>query len=252
MKKIHLVIFTGILVVSFAIHFGRLVFFSLTDFNMLVPPNFIGLENYRIIIRDDFIFPIALRNTLVIYSLSAVIVGMVSLLIHEVLHKYYKTALYWCAAVLLVVSLCLAGGLLDPLLMDIWDSYRFTRPFEMVLVYFIISTLGVLLALLSIPYERLLPVSVKYLRLNLAFTLPIIIISFLENSAMRITGFPSINYEAHTLYLHAWDRRNIRLEAGYAYALSVINVLVKTILIASASVLMAVVSVVRSKIKNKL
>ena len=39
-------------------------YYSLTDFNIVRPPNFVGLENYRNLLTDP-IFRIALRNTLV-------------------------------------------------------------------------------------------------------------------------------------------------------------------------------------------
>src|SRR6185437_3782836 len=38
---------------------------SLTYYNLLEPPRFIGLDNYRLLFVDDDIFYIALRNTFV-------------------------------------------------------------------------------------------------------------------------------------------------------------------------------------------
>lgn len=50
------------------------IFFGFTDFNMLEPPEFIGLSNYLTLFFEDDVFLVAVRNTLIF----AVITGPVS------------------------------------------------------------------------------------------------------------------------------------------------------------------------------
>lgn len=49
-------------------------YLSLTDFNMIEPPRFVGAANYRLLFIDDDVFILAIRNTLVF----AVITGPLS------------------------------------------------------------------------------------------------------------------------------------------------------------------------------
>ena len=50
------------------------IFFGFTDFNMLEPPEFIGLSNYLTLLFEDDVFLVAVRNTLIF----AVITGPIS------------------------------------------------------------------------------------------------------------------------------------------------------------------------------
>ena len=268
MNKKHLLIFAGFVLFIMLIYFGRIVYLSFTEFNMLTPPVFIGLKNYRVLFTDDFVFRIALRNTLIIYSFNFIIIGVISLFVSKLLRKFSKIALYSCTFILLIVSICFINGLFDSFIMNIWD--RYTQSLAIVIFYFFFSVFGIMLTLLSISYERLpfitaiangihncdcsqserltpsgvrLPAALTSsnnvcyklshkLRPILAFTSPIIVILFLENSVVRLVGFPSINYDAHTLNLHAFDYLNMRLLAGYASAVSVINIVVIVTLVA--------------------
>lgn len=71
-----------LLIAPFYIIFGIFVvapiaiamFFSFTDFNMLQPPDFTGLNNYITLFFDDDVFLVAVRNTLIF----AVITGPIS------------------------------------------------------------------------------------------------------------------------------------------------------------------------------
>ena len=46
------------------------IFFSFTDFNILQTPRFIGWDNYLRLFLDDYVFTIALRNTLIFAAIT--------------------------------------------------------------------------------------------------------------------------------------------------------------------------------------
>ena len=53
------------------------LFFSFTEFNMLEPPQWLGIENYRNLFLNDSIFTLAVKNTLVL----SVVIGLISFLL---------------------------------------------------------------------------------------------------------------------------------------------------------------------------
>lgn len=74
-------------------------FLSLTYFNMLQPPRFIGLENYRLLFVEDDIFLIAVKNTIIFAVVTGPLGFVVSFvfawLIHQIRFKaIYSLALY--------------------------------------------------------------------------------------------------------------------------------------------------------------
>lgn len=73
--------------------------YSLTNFNMIQPLNWIGIENYRMLFVDDDIFLIALRNTLFFAFVSGPIGYVMSLMMAWVINtlifkKFFALAFY--------------------------------------------------------------------------------------------------------------------------------------------------------------
>ena len=57
------------------------MFFSLTDFNMLEPPNWKGIDNYIRLFLDDEIFILAIQNTLIFACITGPVSYILSLLV---------------------------------------------------------------------------------------------------------------------------------------------------------------------------
>lgn len=57
------------------------IFYSLTQFNMLEPPKWIGFENYKNLFLNDPIFPIATRNTLIFAAITGPVGYFMSLML---------------------------------------------------------------------------------------------------------------------------------------------------------------------------
>lgn len=57
------------------------MFYSLTQFNMLEPPEWIGFDNYRNLFLNDPIFPTALKNTLLFAAITGPVSYMLCLML---------------------------------------------------------------------------------------------------------------------------------------------------------------------------
>ncbi len=91
----------GPLLVSFGLSF--------TDYNLLSPPKFIGIENYTSLL-DDNVFPIAFRNTLV-YALVTVPIGLiVSLALALVMNQGVKGTAFF-RTVFFTPSVCAVAAI---------------------------------------------------------------------------------------------------------------------------------------------
>lgn len=76
------------------------IYYSLCDYNVLQPPIWVGLENYRTIFADDAIFPKAVFNTL-FYAVLSVPLGIISglalaILLNQAVRglRFFRTAFY--------------------------------------------------------------------------------------------------------------------------------------------------------------
>ena len=71
---------------------GMSLVYSLTNFNMLETPDFVGLANYKRLFLDDSVFLIAIKNTLVLAvitgPISYILAFMVAWLINELPGKF--------------------------------------------------------------------------------------------------------------------------------------------------------------------
>ena len=62
---------------------------SLTDFNILQTPDFVGLENYRLLLLEDDVFIIALKNTLVFSVVTGPLGYCLAFLLAWVINKLH-------------------------------------------------------------------------------------------------------------------------------------------------------------------
>ena len=67
------------------------VFLSFTTFNMMEPPTFVGIDNYLRLFFSDGIFPIALRNTLLIAVVTGPIGYLMSLMLAWFINELPRT-----------------------------------------------------------------------------------------------------------------------------------------------------------------
>lgn len=85
---LHLLIFTAYpILASF--------YYSFTDYNVLKPPTFVGLENYAILFTQDDVFWVAVENTL-LYAVMAIPLGIVfALLLAMLLNSKIRFLPFW-------------------------------------------------------------------------------------------------------------------------------------------------------------
>ena len=116
---------------------GASIFLSLTNWNVLETPSFVGLKNYFKLFLEDPIFPLAIRNTLLISIITGPVSFFLSLfvawLVNEFDHRLRTllTLLFYAPSlsggVYLVWQIILsndANGLLNALLMDLNIIYQ--------------------------------------------------------------------------------------------------------------------------------
>ena len=116
---------------------GASILLSLTNWNVLESPSFVGLKNYFKLFLEDPIFPLAIRNTLLISIITGPVSFFLSLfvawLVNEFDHRLRTllTLLFYAPSlsggVYLVWQIILsndANGLLNALLMDLNIIYQ--------------------------------------------------------------------------------------------------------------------------------
>ncbi len=116
---------------------GASIFLSLTNWNVLETPSFVGLKNYFKLFLEDPIFPLAIRNTLLISIITGPVSFFLSLfvawLVNEFDHRLRTllTLLFYAPSlsggVYLVWQIILSNdsnGLLNALLMDLNIIYQ--------------------------------------------------------------------------------------------------------------------------------
>ena len=116
---------------------GASILLSLTNWNVLETPSFVGLKNYFKLFLEDPIFPLAIRNTLLISIITGPVSFFLSLfvawLVNEFDHRLRTllTLLFYAPSlsggVYLVWQIILsndANGLLNALLMDLNVTYQ--------------------------------------------------------------------------------------------------------------------------------
>lgn len=221
MKKRKLLIFGGPVALVFLIHFGWLVYHSLTNFNFIQSPSFAGFENYANLF-SDFEFYGALGITLLLYAIVAVVVGAVSLILHEAVRKGNKVAYNCCIFVLLSLSIWFLSTsfLRWNLFGSLLRFWSVDHAFLDTLISFVIMTLGITIVSLALPLEKVH----KNLRPVLAFSLPIVLIWFLEGGISLVA--------ADTINAIATRNTGLYFRGGVGAAMYVINILIVAIFVA--------------------
>jgi len=79
--------FAALFFVFTVVPVGISLFMSFTDFNMLQPPNWLGINNYKLLLLDDKIFITALQNTLVFACITGPIGYFMSFLMAWVINQ---------------------------------------------------------------------------------------------------------------------------------------------------------------------
>lgn len=73
-------------------------FLSLTDYNIMEAPNFIGFSNYKSLILDDDEFIIALKNTFIFAGISGPITFFASFVLAWIINRLSKTRNFFALA----------------------------------------------------------------------------------------------------------------------------------------------------------
>lgn len=225
---------------------------SLTDYNGIEPPHFIGLENYITLFTNDVVFRIAVNNTFRSAFLTALIAGTLAYVFSLLLRKAHKVIRYIVILVFDMVSLhMLTGdalayllssdnyGLLNYLLSSlgiIKEPVQFLSIYvrQIHMLFMCLILFGPMLTVLSLVKRRKIPESSSLrlffplessLHVYLAGALPLLLMPLCRNASMSAFGLPSINYAAHTIIDHYCDYSAVRMQAGYASAIGMASLL---------------------------
>lgn len=214
------------------------IFYSLTRFNMLEKPTFVGLENYSSIFKDEVIQK-CLGNT--VFMVCAV---MVLLIFTAVLPGIFTARLklpfglgVMCAFSLISVCAMLPNffnmlfsgdsyGMLNSWLLSksiINEPIIFKQSHAMVLAI-IVLWLYCLAPVFSITY---IAARMKHSFLGTAIAVSLIPVLMYSGGdfVTGIVGYPSTNYSADWLYTVFQDYLMVRSDVGFAYAILIIGLI---------------------------
>ena len=252
---------------------------SLTDFNMVNTPNFIGFENFSRLFLDDDVFLIAVKNTMIFSFITGPVCYFLALIlawfINELspIMRSVMTFIFYVPSItgnaFFIWTFIFSGdryGLLNGFLMNlgvIQEPIRWLTDSNYLLTIIIIVQLWMSLGagflsfiagLQSVDtslyeagsldgiksrWQELWHITLPSMKPQLMFGAVMQIASSFGVGGIcsALAGFPSTNYAAHTIVLHADDVGTLRFEMGYASAVSVVLFL---IMIVSKSVIGAV------------
>ncbi|MBQ4325237.1 MAG: sugar ABC transporter permease [Clostridia bacterium] len=206
------------------------VFFSLTDFNMLQTPNWVGLTNYVRLFTKDEIFLKCCKNTLIFYAPS--ISGNVYLIWGTL---FSGDSYGW------VNAWGMKLGLLDaPVLW--FQTEEYVMPLCIIVALwtslgtsflaFIAGLQGVDRSLFEAGavdgiknrWQELWYITLPSMRPQLMFGAVLSITSSFGFGGVvdALCGNPSVNYAGHTIMHHLGDYGGTRFEVGYSSAIAVI------------------------------
>ena len=103
-----------------AFPFFSSLYFSFTDYDVLSPPQWVGLENYERLLTRDRLFPLALKNTLIyaaMYVPGNIIISLgMAMLLERARHLkgFFRTAFYLPAVTPAVATAYLWVWILNP------------------------------------------------------------------------------------------------------------------------------------------
>lgn len=248
------------------------LFISLTNYNMLETPSFVGLNNYKLLLLEDDVFLIALKNTFVFAAIAGPSGFLMSFLFAAVIDglkckrffalAFYAPSLTSGIAMSVIWLYFFSGdryGFINNILITLgvtdapilWTS----DPKYIMTVIIIISIwmsmgtgfLVFLAGFQNLPRDVYEAASVDGLhgkiREMFYITLPLMkpqllfgAITSIVNSfgvydiATAVAGMPSPEYAGHTIVAHLYDYAFIRLQMGYASAISVVLFLLTFVL----------------------
>lgn len=214
------------------------LFYSYTDFNMVETPLFVGFENYLNIFKDETIQK-CLGNTVVMVLAVA---GL--LLVTAVLPAVFTAKLklpfgLGVMGAFSVISLCAmapgcfniifsseSGGVLNALLLteEIIDRpIAFTQTYALGIAI-VVQWLSCLAPVFSIAY---IAARMKHSFLGTAIAVCAIPVLMLRGGSVvqGVVGLPSIEYSADWIYTVFNDYLMTRYEAGFAYAILAVGVI---------------------------
>ncbi len=214
------------------------IFYSLTRFNMLEKPTFIGFENYSSIFKDDVIQK-SLGNTVQMVCIVAVL-----LIFTAVLPAIFTARLklpfglgVMCAFSLISVCIMLPNffnmffsgdsyGMLNSWLLSksiINEPIIFKQSHAMLLAV-IVLWLYCLAPVFSITY---IAAKMKHSFLGTAIAVCLIPVLMYSGGGIvtGIIGSPSTNYSADWLYTIFQDYLMVRFDVGFAYAILIIGLI---------------------------
>ena len=231
---------------------------SLTAYNMLEAPEFIGLGNYTRLLFEDDVFAVALGNTAVIVPVVTLIVGTLAYAAARLLRPAPRVVRYGLLLLFDLLSIfTLAGGYTNLFSADAYgvlnsfllSKERITEPISFTAEYapqlqmllLCLSLFGPLLTVLCLlkprrvadsGWRRMLFPLEGSLQVYAAAGLPVLLLPFCRKMIWRQFGYPSTNYALHTLTDHYLDYATIRFELGYAAAIAVVMLLLLLVFLA--------------------
>ena len=230
----------------------HILYLSMTSFNVVELPKYIGLKNYIRLFSEDKVFLIALRSAFSDELLLTSIVGTSALVFSQLMRPAHKALKYTVLLLLNLVSVStLAGGGIAFLFSG--DSYGYINSFmlksgmieepiqffaspefipatRLLLMCFMLF--GPVLSVLSFIKSRAVSKNIflrvlcpleHSLHVYAAGVLPVLLTPVCWKTLSSIFGIPSADYAAHTLIDHFIDYGSIRFEVGYAEAVNVIS-----------------------------
>lgn len=224
---------------------------SLTAYNVLEAPEFIGLGNYTRLLFEDDVFAVALGNTAVLVPVVTLIVGTLAYAAARLLRPAPRVVRYGLLLLFDLLSIFTlasgytnlfsadAYGVLNSFLLSqnlITEPISFTAEYgwPLQLLLLCLSLFGPLLTVLCLLKPRrvadggwrrtLLPLEGS-LQVYAAAGLPVLMLPFCRKMIWQQFGYPSANYALHTLTDHYLDYSAFRFEMGYAAAIAVVMLL---------------------------
>ncbi len=217
---------------------SEMLFYSLTKFNMLQKPSFVGLANYSNAFKDEVIQK-SLGNTVLMVCAVAVLLlltAVVPAIFTARLKLPFGLGVMGAFSIISVCSMLSNGfnivfsgdsyGILNSFLLSariIYEPIAFTQT-HAILVAVIVMWLYCLAPVFSITY---IAARMKHSFLGAAIAvcaIPVLMFSG-GGLAISIIGFPSANYSADWIYTVFNDYLMVRFDVGFAYAILVIGII---------------------------
>lgn len=220
----------------------EMLYYSLTKFNMIEAPSFVGLQNYSNIFKDDVI-RICLSNTA-----SMVCVVAILLLFAAILPALFTARLklpfglgvmgaFWfvslCAMLANPFNMIFSGdsyGMINSILLSggmITEPIAFKEVYTMELAI-IIMWLYCLAPVFSVTY---IAARMKHSFSGTAIAVCLIPVLMYSggNIVTGVVGAPSLDYSADWLYTIFNDYLMVRYDAGFAYAILVVGLIMLSV-----------------------